>query len=74
MPPKPCLRCASTDLEPGGIQATGTLKFRPANTPFLKLTTADVSVAANMCRQCGTIEIVGDVRKLQKLLGSEKAH
>ena len=41
--------------------------FRPEGTKFLTLETSDVMTRAVMCRVCGLIEIVGDVRKLERL-------
>lgn len=61
-------RCGGSRLEPGTLGSFG-LTFRPSNTKFLTMQTNDVSVAANMCVDCGLIEFVGDARKAQKLMG-----
>ncbi len=41
--------------------------FRPRDARFLTLETGDVMTRATMCRKCGTIEITGDARKLERL-------
>jgi hypothetical protein len=43
------------------------LSFRPEGTKFLTLETGDVMTKVTMCRECGFIEIVGDVGKLRRL-------
>lgn len=69
-----CHRCGGTRLEPGSLGSFG-LTFRPANTKFLTLRTNDVGVQANMCVDCGMIQLVGDVRKAQSLKGeSQRPH
>jgi hypothetical protein len=48
------------------------MSFRPQESRFFTLQTGDVMTKATMCRQCGLIEIVGDVNKLRRLIsGSE---
>lgn len=63
-----CHRCGGVRLEPGSLGSFG-LTFRPSNTKFLTMQTNDVLVAANMCVDCGLIQLVGDSRKVQKLMG-----
>jgi hypothetical protein len=41
--------------------------FRPQESKFLTLETGDVMTKAMMCRNCGVIEIIGDVNKLRRL-------
>jgi hypothetical protein len=43
------------------------IKFRPTTARFLSFRTADVSVATQMCRSCGTITMRGDSDKLRLL-------
>ena len=74
MEPKKCLRCGGTKLEPGAIQSTGSIYFRPTNSSFWSFQTVDVPVQANMCLDCGTVELVGDVRKAESLVGRASAH
>jgi hypothetical protein len=44
--------------------------FRPEGAKFLTLETSDIMTRATMCRECGLIEITGDVRKLERLTNS----
>jgi predicted nucleic-acid-binding Zn-ribbon protein len=69
---KKCLRCGGTQLQPGRIQSTGRVWFKPANTKFFTLNTSDVEVRADICLDCGTIELVGDTHKAQSLTGTVK--
>ena len=71
---KKCIRCGGERLEPGRIQSTGRIYFRPENTQFLQLKTADIAVTANICLECGTIELVGDVVKVSKLVERVRPH
>jgi hypothetical protein len=74
MEQKKCLRCGGERLEPGAIQSTGRIYFRPSNSSFWTFQTADVEVQANLCLGCGTIELVGDVKKAESLVGRAKPH
>lgn len=74
MEPKKCLRCGCARLEPGAIQSTGRIYFRPANSSFWTFKTADVPINANICLECGTVELVGDVKKAESLVGRATAH
>jgi hypothetical protein len=68
MPLEPkCSQCGGTDLEPGSIQSTGKVYFRPANAKFLTLSTGGAVVNANVCLSCGHIDLVADVKKLSAL-------
>jgi hypothetical protein len=69
MDPKKCIRCGGTRLEPGAIQSTGRIYFRPVNSSFWSLRTADVPVEANVCLDCGTVEMVAEVKKVEALVG-----
>ena len=60
-----CLRCGSTKLEPGVLQSA---HFRPDNITFLNLETS-VQVRANICLDCGRIELMGDSPKVKRLIG-----
>lgn len=68
MEPKTCIRCRGTRLEPGAVRSTGRIYFRPANTAFWSLRTADVPVEANLCLDCGTVELVADIGKAAALV------
>jgi hypothetical protein len=65
---KKCFRCGSTQLASGWAQSTGKMYFRPDKVNFFAPRTADLSVTAMMCLDCGTIELVGDVKKAQSLI------
>ncbi|MBN1360830.1 MAG: hypothetical protein JW993_09570 [Sedimentisphaerales bacterium] len=64
---KKCLRCGGTNLEPGHIQGICGLHFQPKNVKSCTLRTADVLIEANLCPDCGTLELVGDIRKARSL-------
>ena len=71
---KKCPICDSIRLEPGSIQSTGRIYFRPENTKFLTLATNDVPLLANICLDCGHVMLVGDLRKANQLLDKAKPH
>lgn len=54
-------------LAAGALVSAVRTAFRPQDTKFLTLQTGDVMTKAMMCRQCGVIEIIGDVSKLRRL-------
>jgi len=54
-------------LANGALYGPRRIAFRPEGTKFLTLETGDVMTKALMCRECGLIEITGDVEKLQRL-------
>lgn len=51
----------------GAIYAGVRLSFRPQDAKFMTLETGEVMTKAVMCRDCGLIELVGDVNKLRRL-------
>jgi len=67
MPTTKCVRCGSEMLAAGALYGPRRMSFRPEGTKFLTLETGDVMTKASMCRDCGLIEITGDVEKLQRL-------
>lgn len=67
-----CSRCGSTRLADGALMAPTRPSFRPADAKFLTLETGDVLTKSAMCRECGLIEITGDVNKLRRLLTAEE--
>lgn len=69
-----CPSCGSTELEPGNVQSTGKIYFRPENTKFFILGTNDVALSANLCMNCGHVMLVGDLHKATKILDKAKAH
>jgi len=62
-----CYRCGGEMLSPGALFSAVRTSFRPQDSKFLTLATGDVMTKATMCRNCGVIEIVGDVSKLRRL-------
>ena len=67
-----CGRCGGETTAIGSLHGPGRMSFRPQESRFFTLQTGDVMTKAMMCRQCGVIEIVGDVNKLRRLIsGSE---
>jgi hypothetical protein len=68
-PMSKCIRCGSEQPSPGALYGPTRLSFRPDGTRFLTLETGDVLTKASMCRECGFVEILGDVNKLRRLIG-----
>ena len=64
---RPCTRCGAEMTGAGALYAAVRLSFRPQESKFMTLQTGDVMTKAVMCRECGVIEIVGDVNKLRRL-------
>jgi hypothetical protein len=63
-----CSRCGGEQIAPGALfSAVSRSSFRPQDSKFLTLESGDVMTKALMCRDCGVIEIVGDVNKLRRL-------
>lgn len=62
-----CYRCGGDVLSMGSLIAAVRMTFRPQDTKFLTLATGDVMTKATMCRNCGAIELIGDVNKLKRL-------
>ncbi len=67
-----CPSCGSWNLEPGKIQSTGRVYFRPKNTKFLSLKTADIEIEGNICTECGYIMLVGDKGKARALVSGKE--
>ena len=62
-----CYRCGGETLSAGALFSALRTSFRPQESKFLTLETGDVMTKATMCRNCGLVEIVGDVNKLRRL-------
>ncbi len=63
-----CSRCGGDSvLAAGALYSEFRTAFRPQESDILTLETGDVMTKATMCRQCGVIEIIGDVNKLRRL-------
>jgi predicted nucleic-acid-binding Zn-ribbon protein len=63
-----CLRCGGANCEPGSIQSNGRVAFRAQNARFVIAKTGDIPVNANICLDCGYVELVGDVDKAKSLI------
>ncbi len=66
-----CLRCGGKRMEPGDLHTHGGLSFHPANSTFWTLT-PNVAIQAFLCLDCGNLELVGDVKKAEGLIGQGK--
>lgn len=62
-----CPLCGSDKVEPGKLESTGRVHFRPENARFLKAETANVDVIGLLCTQCGNITLLGDSEKTARL-------
>lgn len=69
---KTCLRCGGDRLEPGVVQSTGRIHFLASNTKIMSFHTSDIRIDANICLDCGTLDLVGDLKKAQSLTGRAK--
>ena len=57
----------------GALYSGMRTSFRPQDSKFLTLETGDVMTKATMCRNCGAVEIIGDVNKLRRLTSEPDA-
>ena len=62
-----CSRCSGEMLSAGALFSAVRTSFRPQDSKFLTFQTGDVMTKATMCRDCGLVEIIGDVNKLRRL-------
>lgn len=65
-----CHRCGGDMMAAGALYSAVRTSFRPQDSKFFTLQTGDVMTKASMCRDCGLIEITGDVIKLRRLTGN----
>jgi ribosomal protein S27AE len=63
-----CLRCGHETIIAGAVYSPIRTSFRPQGSKFLTLETGDIQTKALMCRNCGHIEVIGDVMKLRRLI------
>jgi hypothetical protein len=68
-----CAKCGSEMVASGALYGPRRMTFRPEGTKFLTLETGDVMTKVAMCRQCGFIEITGDMEKLRRLTSDAQA-
>jgi hypothetical protein len=55
------------NIHTGTLHSTGRTHFRPSDAKFLKLKTANIEVFANMCLDCGSINLMGDIEKAKDI-------
>lgn len=72
MQPQPnrCLRCGGSNFEPGSIQSSGRVLFRPDNMKFWTVK-AGVPVDVQVCRDCGNVQMTVDTREIAQLARRE---
>ena len=68
-----CYRCKGDMIILGALYSGMRTSFRPQDSKFLTLETGDVMTKATMCRNCGVVEILGDVNKLRRLTSEPDA-
>jgi len=68
-----CSRCGAENMAPGALYSAVRTSFRPQDAKFMTLQTGDVMTKAHMCRECGLVEIIGDVNKLRRLTTDDPA-
>ena len=68
-PTRMCGHCGGEMSAAGALYAALRLTFRPDDSRFMTLETGEVMTKGMMCRDCGLIEIIGDVSKLRRLTG-----
>ena len=66
-----CLNCGGTNIHSGTLHSTGRSHFRPSDAKFLKLKTANIEVIANMCLDCGYLNLMGDIEKAKQVTDDE---
>ena len=71
---KKCNVCGGDNLEPGAIQSTGKIYFRPKNVKFLSFKTANIEVKAYLCMSCGNVALIADTQKASVVLGQAESH
>ena len=71
---KKCPICGSERIEPGNIRSTGKIYFRPENTKFLSLKTPDIEIKANLCLECGNVNLIADAHKAGAILGKAEPY
>jgi hypothetical protein len=55
-----CPVCGSDRVEPGRLESTGRVHFRPDHARFLKAETTNVEVFGLLCMQCGNLTLLKD--------------
>jgi len=70
-PAMKCSRCGAESMAVGSLYSAVRTSFRPQDAKFMTLQTGDVLTKAHMCRECGLVEITGDVTKLRRLTSDD---
>ncbi len=60
-----CLKCGGTNVKPGALQSTGKIYARPNDAKLNTLLTSGALVNANICFDCGHVEMVVEPAKLE---------
>jgi hypothetical protein len=55
-------------MEPGGLNTYRGVSFYPANSTFWTLS-PNVAIQAFLCLDCGHLELFGDVKRAEALVG-----
>ena len=64
---KTCLRCGGSNLKSGAFQSTGKVYFRPDDYKLVALFKTGVPVDAEVCFECGHLELVVNADKANSL-------
>ena len=60
-----CLKCGGTNVKPGAIQSTGKIYACPNDAKLSTVFTSGTLVNANICFDCGHVEMVVEPEKLK---------
>ena len=63
-----CLRCGGTNVKPGVLQSTGKIYARPNDANLNTFLNTGVVVNANICFDCGHVEMVVVPDKLKSIM------
>jgi predicted nucleic-acid-binding Zn-ribbon protein len=64
---KKCLRCGGQNLNPSELQSTGKIYSRPKDAKLVTVLTTGVPVDANICLDCGHVELVVNAEKARSI-------
>ena len=64
---KKCLRCGGSNLKPGSFESTGKIYFRSEDAKLVSVLTTGVLVNAEVCFDCGHVELIVDANKVRSL-------
>lgn len=64
---KKCLRCGSLNLSPSELRSTGKIYSRPKEAKLVTVLTTGVPVSANICLDCGYVELVVNADKARSI-------